>query len=173
MSHDTKQAVVDALKQDVERAAGVLFVDFTGLTVAEANAFRGKLRASDVGYQVVKNTLMARVVAGTAYEDAVGFLKGTPTGVVMGFSDPVTAAKLTYEFAKDCEHIKVKGGIVEQKVVGREETENLAKMPSRRELQATVVSLALGPAGRLIGQIKGPAGRVVGAIDAKAESEGK
>ena len=72
---------------------------------------------------------------------------------------------------EESEHLKVKAGVMDNKALSKAEVEDLAKMPSRHEMQAQIVGLAVGVAGRLISQFKGPAGRIVGAIDAKAKSE--
>lgn len=166
MSRDSKEQFVQEMRQDVERAAGVLFLDYTGLTVAQADGFRKKLRDAQVSYRVVKNTLMARVLEGTPFPAAAKCLKGTPTGVVLGYEDPAQAAKLTFEFLKECENIKVKGGVVDKKAITPQEVEALSKMPSKAEIQGSIVALALSPGRKLAGQLKTPAGRIVGAIEA-------
>lgn len=169
MARPEKDTFVTKMQADLKRAAGVLFVDYTGLTVLEADKLRKKMRDAEVAYQVVKNTLMTRALSGTAFADAAKCLKGSPTGVVLGFEDPVTAAKLTYEFLKECEHLKVKGGVVDSKSISIAEVEALSKLPSKEELQAAVVALAMSPGRNLAGQIKAPAGRVLGAIEAQVK----
>lgn len=169
MSRENKEQFVQQMRQDMERAAGVLFLDYTGLTVAQVDGFRRKMREAEITYVVVKNTLMSRALSGTSYEGASKCLKGTPTGVVLSFEDPVTPAKLTFEFLKDCENLKVKGGVVDSKPISAKEVESLSKMPSKAELQGEVVALAMSPGRNLAGQIKSPAGRIVGAIEALVE----
>jgi len=166
MSRESKEQFVQQMRQDVERAAGVLFLDYTGLTVLQADVLRKKLRDAEVVYKVVKNTLMTRALEGTAFESAAKCLKGTPTGVVLGFEDPVSAAKLTFEYLKECEQLKVKGGVVDKKAISPKEAEALSKMPSKTEMQAMIVSQALSPGRNLAGQLKNPAGRIVGAVEA-------
>lgn len=166
MSREDKEAFVKEMRHEVERAAGVLFLDYTKLTVAQADGFRRKLRDAQVGYKVVKNTLMSRVLAGTPYEDAAKCLKGTPTGVVLGFEDPVSSAKLTFEYMQECENLKIKGGIVDKKAISPKEAEALSKMPSKVELQGQIIALAKSPGGKLLSQLKSPAGKIVGAVEA-------
>jgi large subunit ribosomal protein L10 len=171
MSRETKQQFVEQMRQDLDRAEGVLFLDYTGLTVSEADVLRRKLSAAKVAYKVVKNTLMARALEGTPYSDVVKCLKGTPTGVVMGWEDPVTPAKLTFEFLKECEHIKIKGGVVDNRAIQAPEAEALSKMPSREELQSMIVGQAMSPGRNVVSQIKSPAGRILGAIEALVEKQ--
>lgn len=169
MGQAEKSQFVEAMRQDVARSPGVLFIDYTGLKVLQANELRASLRAAKVRLVVVKNTLMSRVLEGQPYEAAKACLKGTPTGVVIGFEDPVTPAKLVYDFAKTCDKVRVKGGIVDNGAIGPAEAEALSKLPSQKELQGAVVALAKSPGSNLLGAVQGPAGRIVGAIDALAE----
>ncbi len=169
IEHETKEKFIAEMKGDLAKAAGVVFLDYTGLTVAEVESIRHKVRSSQVKYRVVKNTLMTRALEGTGAEGAAKFLKGSPTGVMVGFTDPVTTAKLALEFTKDSKHVRIKGGILDNKAISAAETEALSKMPSRQEMLAQVVGMALGPARRLLAQIKSPAGRIVGALDKLAK----
>lgn len=169
IQHEQKEQFVNDMKSELAKAAGVVFLDYTGLTVAEVEAIRRKVRASSVTYRVVKNTLMARALQGTAAEDAAQFLKGSPTGVVLGYSDPVATAKLALELTKESKHVRIKGGILDNKPLSSAETEALSNMPTKREMLAQVVGLALGPARRLLAQVKSPAGRIVGAVDKLAQ----
>jgi len=166
MLRPQKEQLSGSMAADVARSAAVLFVDYTGMTVEESTKLRVKLRQSEVGYQVVKNTLLMRALEGKPYADASKCIKGTPTGVIFGYADPVLAAKLTFEFLAECEHLKVKGGILDAKAITSDQAKSLSKMPSRAELQATVVAQALSPARTFASQLKAQAGRVVGAIDA-------
>jgi large subunit ribosomal protein L10 len=164
-----KKAFVADMQAEVDKAAGVLFVDFFKLTVAQANTLRASLRAGNVRYRVVKNTLMTRVLAGKPFESASQCLKGTPTGVVWSHEDPVTPAKLAYAFAKECNNFKVKGGIVDNQSISPAQAEALSELPSREELQGQIVTLAKSPGSKVAGQIKSPAGRIVGAVEALCE----
>lgn len=169
-----KQAFVAEMQAEVEKAAGVLFVDFFKLTVAQADALRSSLRAANVRYRVVKNTLMCRVLEGKPFESASKCLKGTPTGMVWSHEDPVTPAKLAYAFAKECDNFKVKGGVVDNQSITPAQAEALSQLPSKEELQGQIVTLAKSPGSKVAGQLKSPAGRIVGAVEALCERlEGK
>lgn len=172
MLRQQKTDFVAQMKADLGKAQAVLFLDYTGLTVLEANKFRVTMRKSKIGYRVVKNALMRKAVLGTPFEGATKYLKGTPTGVVMGFDDPVAAARTTYEFLKTCEHLKVKGGILDNKDISASEAEGLSKMQSLPELKGGIIALITGQAGRLISQIKSPGSKIAGIIKKKSEEEG-
>jgi len=173
MARAKKDEFIARMKADVERAQGVVFVNFAGIKVEQVDVLRRRLQGANSAYFVVKNTLMARVLQGTAYEAASKCFKGTPTGVVLGFEDPVTPAKLTHDFIKECDKIVVKGGVVDKQAVSATDVENLSKLPSRAELQGMVVALAKSPGGRIVSAMGSPAGRIVGAIDALCDRLGE
>ncbi len=164
MLRTQKEDFVGGMKAEVQKASSVLFFDYTGLTVAEAHSLRGKLRQAQVKYQVVKNTLMARVLEGTKAASAKKYLKGTPTGVALSYEDPSAAAKVAVEFLKECNHIKLKGGVLDEQAIGPKEVEALSKMPSRAQLQANVVAAALSPGRTLVGQMLSAGQRIAGII---------
>jgi large subunit ribosomal protein L10 len=164
-----KTQLIAEMREEVQKASVVLFLDYTGLTVAEADGLRRKLRDSRVGYRVMKNTLMARVLEGTPYESAKNCLSGTPTGVVIGNDDPVASAKAAYDYLKECEHLKVKGGVLDNQAIAPAQAEALSKMPGRLEMLAMVVGQAMSPGRNLVAQIKSPAGRIVGVLDTLAK----
>ena len=114
---------------------GALFLDYTGMTVNDINAVRRKFQESGITYQVVKNTLMARACADTPYAGVAELLKGSPTGVVLGGEDAVSAAKLTFELLKDYEALKIKGGILDDAALDAKQAEALSKMPSRQSFR--------------------------------------
>ena len=169
MDRASKEAFVSKVKESIEASPGALFLDYTGMTVNDINAVRRKFQESGITYQVVKNTLMARACADTPYSGVAELLKGSPTGVVLGGEDAVSAAKLTFELLKDYEALKIKGGILDDAALDAKQAEALSKMPSRAELQAKIVGQALSPGANLAGQLKGPGGRILGAIEKLVE----
>jgi large subunit ribosomal protein L10 len=169
MLRSHKEEFVSTMKAEVAKAASVLFFDFTGLTVKEADSLRGKLRAAEVRYEVVKNTLMTRVLADTPFSGAAKYLKGTPTGVALSYEDPSAAAKVAVEFLKECQHIKVKGGVLDATPIGPRDVEALSLLPSRAQLQAAVVAAAMSPGRKLVSQVLSAGQRIAGVIAKRVE----
>jgi large subunit ribosomal protein L10 len=169
MNRQGKEVVVETVKRDLERSAGVLFLDYTGLTVEEANGLRGQLRDAGMGYAAVKNTLLKKAMSDTSYDDAHSYVSGSPTGVVFGFDDAVASARLIFQALEECRHLRVKGGILEQQSISPEEAKALSEMSSKSEVQAGIVSLALSPGANLAGQLKNSGERIQGAIKSLIE----
>jgi len=97
-----KQEMVTALATQVAKSQTIYVTDFTGLNVAHITDLRRRLRAVGVEYVVVKNTLARRALTEQQLKDGGldGFLAG-PTALVLAGADPVSAAKVLTDFAKE------------------------------------------------------------------------
>ncbi|MEO2083807.1 MAG: 50S ribosomal protein L10 [Desulfurobacteriaceae bacterium] len=132
-----KEQIAKELKEKFEKAPLVVLTNFQGMTVAEMNALRRKLREAGAEYKVVKNTLMRYAYPGTPVEQIKDAFVG-PTGIVFAFEDIVAAAKALKEFmggdSKEEPKLKFKAAVVEGKVADYNMIKQLATLPSREEL---------------------------------------
>jgi large subunit ribosomal protein L10 len=152
----------------------VLAADFRGLSVKELSELRGALRGADAGLTVAKNTLARRAANATGQGALLGFLSG-PTGLVWVDGDPAVAAKVLNDFAKRLEHLQLKGGLLDGRVLSIAELEHLATLPSREQLLTQlaggVISPLRGLAGTLHNMISGLA-QALNALHAQRAGEG-
>lgn len=127
-----KQIVLD-IKEKMERAQGMVFYDYRGLTVAEVTELRNKFREVGVEYKVLKNSMIKRAADMLEIEGLDEHLAG-PTAVAFGFEDPVAPAKVLVEYTKKLKKTEIKTGVLDNKVIGLDEINNLAELPSREQL---------------------------------------
>jgi large subunit ribosomal protein L10 len=148
MKLDQKQAIAEELRGQLGSAEVVYLTDFTGLSVEAIGDLRRQLREAGAEYRVVKNTLALRALEGSDMPNLKEYLQG-PTAFVFGGADPVAPAKVVQEFAKENEERPaVKIGVVESRIVSREEFSKLADLPPRDELLGSIAgSLTAGVAG--------------------------
>ncbi len=137
-----------ALKEKFERAKGVVFTDYKGLTVAQISQMRRLLRDSKIEYRVVKNTL-ARIAAedtplAVAKEQFVG-----PVGIAIGYDDPVLVAKKVLEYAKENETLDVKGGVVEGAFMDLKDLKAVASLPPRDVQLAMLAGAMAAPMSKM------------------------
>jgi len=164
-----KQELVTELRDKLKGAKALYYTDFTGLNVKQMTDLRRRLRKGGVEYLVIKNTLALRAVndsglAGTR-------LKG-PTGIVIG-KDPVVAAKVLTDFAKEFEKPAVKGGLLDGKSIDSAQVKRLASMPPREHLLAELGAGLQSPLAAMAGALNGVLSTFVGALDAlRAQREG-
>ena len=164
---DEKKVIVDTLSAQVEESSGVYLADFTGIDVETVTAFRVQLREKGLTMQVVKNTLLKRVFDNCKITGLGDHLVGPSSLILADSDDPSQPAKILVDFYKENpDLLPIKGIQVEGEAFSGEKVKEFSKMPGRVELQAQVVSLAMGASGTLIGLIKGPGGQIAGQIEA-------
>lgn len=136
MKRSDKEQLVEELKAKLTGAEGVFYTDFTGLNVKRMTELRRRFRKAGVEYVVIKNTLALRAVNEAGLTSTR--LKG-PTGVVVT-KDPITAAKLLTDFAKENDaKPTVKGGLYEGAAIDAAMVKKLASLPTRDEALSILV----------------------------------
>lgn len=143
MNRENKTALVERLKANLEDVPSVVVTDFQGLKVAESDELRRLLDAAGCKFEVVKNTLVKRAIAGTSMEGLNDLFKGN-SAIAYHPEEPGTAAKLLLKFAKDHKKLVVKGGWVEGTVLDLNGVEGLSKMPSKDEMRAKLLNVMKG-----------------------------
>jgi large subunit ribosomal protein L10 len=130
-----RQSAVEKLTDELKSASTIYVTDFSGLSVLRMTEFRRRLRAAGGRYIVVKNTLARRALAANRIEALDSHLKG-PVGLVLAGKDPLPAAKVVGDFAKEFEKPTVKIGLVDGKAVDAGYVKRLGQLPSREVLLA-------------------------------------
>ncbi len=138
-----KQAVAD-LSEKLNAAVTGVVVDYKGTTVADDTALRKELRENGVNYFVVKNSILKRAVEGTELEGMSAVCEGT-TAIALSNEDYTAAARILCNFAEKHENFTVKSGFLDGKVVEISTIEELAKLPTKDVLLATVLSAFQAP----------------------------
>ena len=136
------------LAEKIKEAKVVLLTDYRGINVSDVTGLRARLRNADVEYKVIKNNITRRALIECGIEELNDVLVG-PTAVIMGNNDYLEACKAIYEYAKDNEFYKIKGGIIDGKVVSPEEIITLAKLPSKQTLIGMLAGALLGNVSKL------------------------
>ncbi|WP_028609669.1 50S ribosomal protein L10 [Paenibacillus harenae] len=139
-----KQQAVAVIAAKIAESSSTVVADYRGLNVAQVTELRKQLREAGVDFQVLKNSLVRRATEGTDYVELNNILTG-PTAVAFSKDDAVVAAKILNDFAKKNDALKLKGGVVEGKVVSMEEVKALAELPSREGLLSMLLSVLQAP----------------------------
>ena len=143
-----KEKAVEELAAKIKEAKIVLLTDYRGISVEDVTTLRADLRKNDSEYKVIKNNITRRALDKCVYEGLDELLVG-PTAVVMNNEDYLEAAKTIYNFSKDNDFYKIKGGIIEGKVMSAEEIITLAKLPSKETLIGMLAGALLGNISKL------------------------
>jgi len=139
---------VKELTEKLEKAKAVYFTDYSGLDVGSITELRSEFYKKSVEYFVAKNTLLKIAAEKNNIEGLDEFLLG-PTAIAISYDEPTTPAKIINEFAKKFEKPTVKGMLVDGDVLDGSKFKNIADMPSREQLIATLASTLQGPLAKL------------------------
>lgn len=138
-----KEEEVSKLAEKLKDAKVILLTDYRGINVADVTKLRADLRNANSEYKVIKNNIIKRALEANGENGLDDLLEG-PTAIIYGTEDYLEPSKIIYNFTKNNEFYKIKGGIVEGKVMTAEEIITLAKLPSRQELIAKLAGALLG-----------------------------
>ena len=138
-----KEEAVKNLAEELKTSNLILLVDYRGITVEDATKLRKEVRETNAEYRVIKNNIIKRALNANGESGLDELLEG-PTALITSKEDYLAPAKAIYNFTKKNDFYKIKGGIIEGKVMTAEEIITLAKLPSRQELLAKLAGALLG-----------------------------
>ncbi len=138
-----KEEIVKKLADDLKDNSLILLVDYRGITVEDVTKLRNEIRQGNAQYRVIKNNIIKRALELNGETGLNDLLEG-PTALITSKDDYLEPAKAIYNFTKNNEFYKIKGGIIDGKVMTAEEIITLAKLPSRQELLAKLAGSLLG-----------------------------
>ena len=141
---EAKQAAVAAIAAKISDSVAGVIVDYSGTSVADDTVLRKELREAGIEYTVIKNTLLKRAIAGTELEDMSEVLEGT-TAIAISKEDHTAAARILKKFADAHDNFKIKAGYLDGKAISVETVEDLASLPTRDVLLATVLGAFQAP----------------------------
>jgi len=154
-----KQATIDEIKAKLDGAKSAVVIDYIGTTVEEATAMRKALREAGVDYTVYKNTLMAKAVEGTEFEELKGVFAG-PSALAISKDDAVAPARVLAKAITDTKKMAFKAAVVEGVYYDAEGVKALSDIPSREVLLA-----------KFLGSIQSPVSKAVRTFQAIADAK--
>ena len=158
MDRAQKEKVVEELGQIFASSGVVVVAHYAGITVAQMQDLRAKLRAVGGSVRVAKNKLAKIALEGKPAEKMGDLLTGM---TVMSYSeDPVAAAKVCEAYAKTNENFVIIGGAMGNTILDQAGVKAVAQLPSREELIAQIVGMIGSPASALAGAIGAPAANI-------------
>nr|WP_255700890.1 50S ribosomal protein L10 [Polynucleobacter sp. IMCC 29146] len=157
MNVEDKKAIVADVGAQLAAAQTVVLAEYRGIPVGELTTLRANARAQGVYLRVLKNTLARRAAQGTQFEPLADSMVGP---LIYGISvDPIASAKVLQQFAKTQEHLVIKAGLYNGKMLDVNGVKALATIPSRDELLSQLLGVMLAPVSAMA--------RVLGAVAAQ------
>ena len=169
MDRSQKADLVAELKSVFTETSVVVITRNLGLSVAQSTDLRLKMRDAGAQFKVAKNRLAKIALEGTQYGSISDLLTG-PTALATSI-DPVAAAKVAVDFAKNNDRLEIVGGAMGDTLLDVAGIKALAELPSLDELRAKLVGLIQAPATKIARTVSEPGAqlaRVFGAYAAQA-----
>ncbi len=168
ISKEKKQELVKSYVEAFSRSQAAILTNYSGLSVAELNRLRNKMRETGSGYHVVKNRLVKLALQEAGLPVPEELLQG-PTAIGFCYEDVVTPAKVLSEYAKESKELTIKGGFLGERVIDGQGILSLADLPSRDVLLAQLLSGVQSPIAGLVNVLSGPLRGLVTVLKARAD----
>ena len=170
-SRAQKKETIESLQKKFTDAKAVVFTNFDGLSVKNADALRGALREAGIEYTVAKRKLVSIALTQADLKDVpLQDMKGG-IGVAFGYADEVAPAKTLATFAKKAEALKLVGGIVNGAYLDTAAIKQLATLPSKEELLVKLLWLIQYPTTGFVNVLAGSLRKFLYALNAIKDSK--
>jgi large subunit ribosomal protein L10 len=169
MDRAQKADSIEDLKTVFAGAGAVVVTHYMGLTVAEMSELRARLRKEGASLKVVKNRLAQKAMDGSAGEAGDRLFKG-PVAIAFA-KDPVSAAKVVIQYAKDNDKFTIVGAVLGKTVLNADGVKSLSTLPSLDQMRGTLIGLIQAPATKVAGVLQAPAGQLARVFNAYATKD--
>jgi large subunit ribosomal protein L10 len=164
-----KREFVTELNEVFKASGSVVVARYAGITVAQMNDLRTKMRAAGGTVKVAKNRLAKIALQGTESEGMSDLFQGQT--LIAYANDPMIAPKVAMDFAKTNDKLVVLGGAMGSTTLDAEAVKSLATLPSLDELRAKLLGLLAAPATRVATVVAAPASQLARVFAAYAKKD--
>jgi large subunit ribosomal protein L10 len=168
MSRLVKDLITKELQSRYGKMDSALWLEIVGVDGVTTNQIRGALRDKEMHLEVVKNSLFRRAIGDGPLKPLADALAG-PAAIITGGESLIDVAKLVQEWLPNNKGIKLRGAVLEGEWLDESRVTGLAKMPTKRDLQAKVAAIILSPASKVASAINAPGANVVGCLKTMVE----
>jgi len=151
-----KQTTIDEIKGKIDSATMAILTEFQGLNVAEMTELRKLLRKAEIDYKVYKNTLVRLAAEQLGLTGIEKYLIGTTALAIIKKDELASPAKILKDFSAKHQHLKVKGGILNYKVISFDDVNSLINMPPREVVISMVLGGIQAPLTKMMGVLQAP-----------------
>jgi large subunit ribosomal protein L10 len=164
----SKDLQIGEIKSRFDKMTAAVLLDFKGMTVESATKLRAEFRKAGVEYKVVKNTLVKHAIKSSSYGGKLDKALVGMTGIAWSYEDPSAAAKVVKAYRKEDEKLKIKAGLIEGSILDSKAVEDqLATMPGKDELRATLLATLQAPLQQFVALLQAPTQNFVYVLSAK------
>ncbi len=165
-----KQYLVEEVSEHLKKSDYVYLANYDRITVEETAELRAALSEHNAEFHVVKNSILGVAANAREMPDMGAHLNG-PTAIIVGGEDPSGVAKILGEFFKKKEKVDLKVGVLNDRLLEKEQIEALAKLPGLEALRGQLLGLLNQPGTSLVRVLNAVPQSVVNLLQAKVRAE--
>ncbi len=165
MPKPEKVQAVESLTKALEGSRGVVLADFKGLSVADLQGLRRKVRQEGGTAQVMKNTLIKLALDASKIPGMEPFLKDN-TILFSSREDVLKVLKILSDYSKENAKFALKAGFIDGQVLDTAGVKAMAGLPSRKELLGMIAGNLNGVIANFVGTLSGMIQQLVGTVEA-------
>ncbi|MDD5450104.1 MAG: 50S ribosomal protein L10 [Candidatus Omnitrophica bacterium] len=166
-----KEYMIKELSDKLKGKSDIFVTDCTGLAVNDLQKLRTSLKGLKVDYLVIKNSMGKLALKNVKMDTLETLIDGT-IGLALGGADPISTSRTLVKFSKDTGKLKVKGGVVDGKMINDAEIKEIALLPSKEVLLARAFGGMKAPISGFVNVLEGTIRKFVYAINAIKAKKG-
>ena len=147
-NQETKKALVEEIKTNIQNAKSIVLIDYRGISVAEDTALRKEFRNNNIVYKVYKNRLFKKACEDLGIVGFDSYLEGT-TAFAFGMEEETVAPRIAKKQIKSLNKMEIKAGYCDGEVIDAKKVDVLASIPSKEQLIANLLSMLNAPVSAL------------------------
>jgi large subunit ribosomal protein L10 len=164
MRRNEKEDIINEIADKLSNCTIVIATDYRGLTAKEMVQLRRNLRELGIEYRVSKNTL-TRFATDKAGKDQLKQLLTGPVAFAFGYDDVIKPAKVLNDYVRSAASVlKIKGGMIGDRVISADEITALANTPPYEVLVAQFIGQLRTPVQGLHNVLSAPVRQLLGVI---------
>lgn len=168
VSREKKEKLVSWYTDLFSRTRAAILTDYRGLTMAEINQLRNKLRETQSEYHVTKNRLVKLALKEAGLPVPEDLLEG-PTATSFCFEEVPAVAKVLVNYSKESKTLVIKGGLLGDRIISADQVTALAELPPREILLAHVLGTIQAPASGVARALAGSIRSILYVLKARVE----
>lgn len=166
-----RENLVNRVKDGIGQNGCIFVVSYSQVPASQINDFRKRLKAAGADIYVSRNSI-AQIALKDLNQSALAEKITGQMAFVWSQADSADVAKALVKFAKECENIKIRGGLLDGKILEKDQIVQLSELPSRQVLLTMLLSTIQSPLTRLAGALGGKTQELLSILKQLSEKKG-
>lgn len=171
VGQEFRERLVNRVKAGLDENPNVFLLSYSQVSSLKISDLRKQLASSGAGVYVSKNSIAQIALKDFDKEDLAKQVTGQ-TAFIWSREDAASIAKILVDFAKECENVKIQGGLLEGKILNEADVKVLSELPSRDVLLSMLLSTIQAPVSRLMGAFNSKTRDVLSILKQLSEKKG-